>query len=198
MAKRVFPVLAAALARRLCFGSLVLCLGLGSLHAAMDLYVETAIDPSGQLRITTKRRREIVPKRESGQVRFDDARISPDGRAVGWLASYADAGGSSPLPLKLVVLFNGEQRSFTGSGLPISGWSFWAGGKQVAFKQETLHGGMGLRYELRDVATGELADKYDPDSNPASITKPPRWVVVVDSGGEPLTREGSDGPSRHR
>jgi hypothetical protein len=84
--------------------------------------------------------------------------------------------------LKLVILQNGEQRIYEGSGLPISHWCFWARGKQVAFKQEAEHGGMAAHYELHDVETGELADKYDPDASP-DVTKPPRWVVDLDSRG---------------
>ena len=148
--------------------------------AAGDIYVETVIDPSGQLRITTKRHREIVPKKDGDQTRFDDAQISPDGRAVGWLALYPNCCTTYPVALKLVVLVNGEQHTFTGTGLPIARWIYWGAGKQVAFEQETVHGGMGVHYELRDIETGELADKYDPDANPG---KPPRWVVVLDSRG---------------
>jgi len=150
---------------------------------AGDIYVETVIDPSGQLRIATKRHREIVPKKERDQTGFEDVQISPDGRAVGWLALYPNCCTSYPIPLKLVILLNGEERTYTGSGLPISRWCFWAGGKQVAFEQETVHGGMGVHYELRDIGTGALADKYDPDASPDSVTKPPRWVVVLDSRG---------------
>jgi hypothetical protein len=152
-------------------------------HAATELYVETAIDPSGQLRISTKHRREIVPKKEPEQTAFADAIISPDGRAVGWLALFPNCCATYPIALKLVILFNGESRTYTGNGLPISRWCFWGGGKQAAFEQETVHGGMGVHYELRDVATGELVDKYDPDANPEAVTKPPRWVVVLDSRG---------------
>lgn len=162
---------------------MVLFLGIELGVAATDFYVETAIDPSGQLRITTKHKREIVPKKDKDQTSFVDAQISPDGRAVGWLAMYPNCCTSYPLALKLVVLLNGEERTYTGSGLQISRWCFWAGGKQVAFEQETVHGGMGVRYELRDVATGELVDKYDPDANPDAITKPPKWVVVLDASG---------------
>jgi hypothetical protein len=162
---------------------MVIFLGLAAVAAAAaDLYVETVIDPSGQLHITTKRKREIVPRKETEQVSFDNAQISPDGRAVGWLALYPNCCTSYPIPLKLVILVNGRQRTFTGSGLPIGRWCFWAEGKQVAFEQETVHGGMGVHYELRDIETGELADKYDPDANP-TVTKPPRWVVVLDSKG---------------
>lgn len=170
----------ASLMRRAYLWVLALCLGLVSLYAATEIYVETVIDPSGQLHITTKHKREIAPKKEAEQVGFDKAQISPDGRAVGWLALYPNCCTSYPIPLKLVLLVNGGQRAFTGNGLPIWRWCFWAGGRQVAFEQETVHGGMSVHYELRDIATGGLADKYDPDVNPA-VTKPPRWVVALDS-----------------
>jgi len=176
------PVDRALLGRGTCIGAVLLYLcGLAPVFAASDIFVETVIDPSGQLRITTKHHREIVPKKEKDQTGFGDAQISPDGRAVGWLALYPNCCASYPVALKLVTLQNGEQRTYNGSGLPISRWCFWAGGKQLAFKQETEHGGMGVHYELREIETGELADKYDPDANPDSITKPPRWVVVLDS-----------------
>ncbi len=160
---------------------LILFLGLVSAAAAAEIYVETVIDPSSQLHIVTKRHREIVPPKEPEQVGFENAQISPDGRAVGWLALYPNCCASYPVALKLVVQTGDRRQIFPGSGLPISRWCFWAGGKQVAFEQETVQGGMGVHYELRDVETGELAAKYDPDSNPDTVTKPPRWVVVLDS-----------------
>ena len=169
--------------RQACVCVIILFVGLVPVFAATDIYVATLIDPSGQLHITTKRKREIVPKKEPEQTGFANAQISPDGRAVGWLALYPNCCASYPVALKLVILLNGEPRTYTGSGLPISRWCFWAGGKQVAFEQETVQGGMGVHYELRDIETGQLADKYDPDADPESITKPPRWVVVLDSKG---------------
>ena len=164
-----------------CAGAMVLCWGLAVASAGTDVYVETAIDPSGQLHIGTKHHREITPQKVRGQTAFRDARISPDGRAVGWLALFPSRYSSDPIPLQLVILVNEDQRSLTGSGMPIMRWCFWGSGKLVAFAQETLHGGAGVHYELRDIETGELADKYDPDANPDMVTKPPRWVVVVDS-----------------
>jgi len=171
----------ATLTRRTCAWAAVFLLGLAAVSPATDIYVETVIDPSGQLRISTKRKHEIVPKKEAEQVSFQNAQISPDGHVVGWLALFPNCCTSYPIPLKLVILANGTQRTLTGNGLPIWRWSFWADGKQVAFEQETVHGGMGVHYELRDVETGQLADSYDPDANPDVITKPPKWVVVLDS-----------------
>ncbi len=173
----------AALTRRLRVLAVILCLGMAPVSAATDIYVETVVDPSGQLRITTKHRKEIVPKKDVDQVSVEKVRISPDGRAVGWLALFPNCCTSYPIPLKLVILVNGEQRSFVGNGLPIWKWCFWDDGKQVAWEQETVHGGLGVHYELRNIATGELSGQYDPDSKPDAVTKPPRWVVALDSNG---------------
>lgn len=169
----------ATLRRTACLWAVTVLLGVVHAMAASDIYVETAIDPSGQLHISTKHRKEIVPAKDREQTRFENAQISADGHAVGWLALYPSASTSYPLALKLVVLQDGKPRTYAGNGLIISAWCFWAEGKQVAFAQETLHGGMSLHYELRDTETGDLADKYDPDANPDSVTKPPRWVVAL-------------------
>lgn len=166
-----------------CLSVLLLLLIQVSLSAATETYVATLIDSTGQLHITTKHKRQIVPKRDSDQTGFSDAKIAPDYHAVGWLALYPNCCTSYPIAMKLVVLTNGQQHDFAGSGLPISRWCFWMQGKQVAFEQETVHGSMGIHYELRDLETGELVDKYEPDANPSGITKPPKWVVVLDSNG---------------
>ena len=161
--------------------AVLLVLGQTLASAATDIYIETVIDPSGQLRISTKRRREIVPKKEPDQTGFRDVQISPDGHAVGWLALFQKSSTSDPEATQLVIQMGDSQHILAGNGLPILGWCFWGGAKQVAFKQETVHGGMAVHYELRDIETGQVTDKYDPDANPDSTTKPPKWVVVLDS-----------------
>jgi hypothetical protein len=102
-------------------------------------------------------------------------------KAVGWLALFPNSFAPDPVPLKLVVLVSAGERAYVGNGQPILRWCFFAGGKQVAMEQQSMHGGMGAHYELRNVATGELAEKYDPDAHPDAVTKPPRWVVELDS-----------------
>jgi hypothetical protein len=161
------------------FAIVMIVLGVAAAAPASDSYIAAAIDPSGQLYITTKRHREITPKKEGNQIGFARPEIAPDGRAVGWLALYSNPDTSYPIPLKLVVYDGGEQRAFKGSGLPIKRWCFEAGGRQVAFEQETVHGGIDAHYELRDVATGQLVEKFDPDRNADMAAKPPRWVVDV-------------------
>jgi hypothetical protein len=172
-----------ALARATYLCILILSLGQASSAGNNESYVATLIDPAGQLHITTKHKREILPKKDTDQTGFSNARISQDLRAVGWLALYPNCCTSYDVPLKLMVLLNGNMHAFVGSGLVISRWCFWGEGRQVAFEQETVHGGMGVHYELRGIETEALVDKYDPDANPNGITKPPKWVVVLDSNG---------------
>jgi len=162
------------------FAGAIVFLGLLLAPAAAETYVQAVVNPGGQLRILTKHRREIVPKKEPEQVGFDMVRISPDGHVVGWLALYPNCCTSYPIPLALVIYASGKLRAFTGSGLPVWRWRFEAEGKQVAFEQETVHGGLGIHYELHDVSTGRLLAKYDPDPNSGANSKPPKWVAELD------------------
>lgn len=159
----------------------MVALELAALAPSAEIYVATGIDPSGQLYIVTKRHREIMPKKEGKQVGFARVEIAPRGRSVGWLATYSSSETDYPVPLSLVVYADGGERSFSGTGLPIKRWCFEAEGTQVAFEQETVHGGADAHYELRDVATGQLVEKYDPDPNAEMAAKPPRWVADVNS-----------------
>ncbi|MGO9271919.1 MAG: hypothetical protein ACLQOO_16915 [Terriglobia bacterium] len=160
----------------------IVFLGLLSAPAAAETYVQATVDASGQLRILTKDRREIVPKKQPEQVAFDLPQISPDGHAVGWLEMYPNCCTSYPIPLALVIYASGKLRKFTGSGLPVWRWRFEAQGKQVALEQETVHGGMGVHYELHDVKTGRLLAKYDPpfrSADSADTEEPPQWVAEM-------------------
>jgi hypothetical protein len=146
------------------------------------MYVKAVVDSDGQLRILTEDGREIAPKKEPDQVAFEEAIVSPDGRAVGWLAEYPNCCTSYPIPLELVIYASGKLRKFTGSGLPVWQWCFQAGGKRVAFEQETVHGGMGVHYELRDVMSGRLVAEYDPPDTNSDVTRNvPSWVAELDS-----------------
>lgn len=69
-------------------------------------------------------------------------------------------------------------REITGNGLPIWQWVFTARGKRVAFGQETVHGGIGIPYELRNMETGHLVAEYSPGRDTRG--EPPRWVRDLD------------------
>ena len=145
-----------------------------------EIYASADIDDKGQLRIVTKDGREILPKKEDEQVGFSRPRVSDNGRSVGWLAEFQNSSTSYPIPLKLMILTNGGMQAFTGSGLPIWRWAFRDRGRRFAFEQETVHGGFGIHYELRDAATGRLIDEYSPAYGPDNRIIPnqrtPRWV----------------------
>jgi hypothetical protein len=157
-----------------------------SASPAAETYVQAVIDDAGQLRIVTKEGREIIPKKKKGQVGFDLAQISPEGRTVGWLELFPNCCTSYPIPLALVIYSSGRKRTFTGNGLPVWQWCFEAGGKRVAFEQETTHGSIGVHYELREVASGRLVASYDPPGGPDcesrdTATDVPKWVAELNS-----------------
>ena len=147
---------------------------------AAETYVAANVAADGQLRITTAAGKTIQPKKEREQVAFAQPLVSPDGTSVGWLAEFPNCCTSYPIALKLMVLTNGRLRSFTGIGLAFSKWGFQAKGTQFAFRQETVHGGLGIHYELHDITTGRLLAEYEPpvgaDNRPISPQNIPRWV----------------------
>jgi hypothetical protein len=152
---------------------------------AAEHYVKASVDAAGALRILTSDGRAIVPPKEPDQVGFDNVAISPDGSAVGWVAMFPNCCTSYPIPLKLLIYSNGKARAFTGTGLPVWQWRFTGGGKQVAFEQETVHGGLGVHYELRDIASGRKAAEWNPtigpDNQPLENQKLPPWASGLDA-----------------
>jgi len=163
--------------------------------AIAELYEKVQIDSNGQLHIVTTDNREILPsKRElqSGdkiekQVNFEQAAVSDDKTTVGWLAQYPNCCTSYPIPLELVIYRNGKTlRVFKGSELPIWIWKFEAKGAQVAFKQETVHGGGGVHFELREIISDRLVGSYNDEPTPNA----PAWVrdltpkIIIQPEGE--------------
>jgi hypothetical protein len=162
--------------------SLLLACAPGS--AAADTYTAAAVDSSGVLRIQRGNGAAIVVARDSAQVEFDRIAISKDGRCVGWLALYPNCCTSYPIPLHVRVIASGRLRTFGDGSLAISRWKFIADGRRIAFEQETVHGGFGVHYELRDVRSGRLVAQFDPptdrDGRPRSGHDVPAWVAELD------------------
>jgi hypothetical protein len=150
---------------------------------ADDSYVRATVELDGRLRIVTAGGRTIEPEKEPGQEAFAKPRIAPGGATVGWLAAYPNCCTSYPIPLKLVIQTDGKVRSYSGNGVPIWSWGFQMSGTQVAFGQETVHGGFSVHYELREVATGRLLaewePEYGPDNRELEDQDPPAWVAEL-------------------
>jgi hypothetical protein len=159
---------------------LAMVLSFASPGIAADTYLRTHVDEKGQLRIITRAGRTIVLEKDAEQVGFDQIQVSPDGRAVGWLALYPFCCTSYPIPLKLFIYFDGHLRSFTGQALPIFHWHFTMNGRRFAFEQETLHGSLNDHYELVDVATGRTVAEFTPAVDPSGQVLAnqvrPEWV----------------------
>lgn len=56
-------------------------------------------------------------------------------------------------------------------------WSFHNGAREVCYEQETVHGGSGVQYELREVATGRLLARFEPGQGGSR----PRWVEELEA-----------------
>ncbi|MCU0754555.1 MAG: hypothetical protein MUE46_05450 [Xanthomonadales bacterium] len=156
---------------------------------AAEQYRQATTDADGgvQLITTDGQRRRIPPEAAlpeiGAPVGVKQIRIAPDRRAVGWLVEYPNCCTSDPIPLTLVVHSDGTKRAYRGSGVPIWQWRFLADGQHVAFRQETVHGGTGLRFELHEVRSGKLLDAHDgpvgPDNQPLADADLPDWAAAI-------------------
>ena len=106
-------------------------------------------------------RRFVVPK-EKGQVAISEAQVAADGTA-GWLVEYNADGVSYPISGMLVLWRAGKIVQRFQSEQVFYSWSFYDGGKQVAYHDGPLHGETASHCELHDVATGRVIDKWDGD-----------------------------------
>jgi hypothetical protein len=171
-------------ARRLLRAGAILLLACGPGRAAADTYTVAAVDSSGSLRIQRGNGSAILVASDSSQVEFDRIVISNNGRSVGWLALYPNCCTSYPIPLHVAVFTNGRLRTFGDGSMVVWRWKFIAGGRRVAFEQETVHGGFGVHYELRDVRSKRLVARFDPptdrDGRPLPGHDVPAWVDELD------------------
>lgn len=152
--------------------------------AAGDRYVSAAVDPAGDLAVATGSGKTVVLRKQAEQVGFDQIIIADDRASVGWVVLQTNCCTSYPIPSRLVILSASRQRTFEGNGLPIWHWRFFDNGARFAFRQETVHGGLGIHYELRDVPSGRLLAEYSPEVGPDNQPLPnqtvPSWVAELD------------------
>ncbi len=72
---------------------------------------------------------------------------------------------------------DGRLRAFSPNELPIWYWSFRKGAREVCYEQETVHGGLAVQYELREVATGRLLAWFEPGRGGSK----PAWVEELEA-----------------
>ena len=141
------------------------------------------LDAQGRLRLTTSTGRIVLPPKDSEQVGFEQVAISPDHRAVGWVALYPNCCTTYPVPLKLIILTAGRADTLVGTGLPIWRWAFVADGRRVAFRQAPVHGSPSSHYELHEVSTGRLVSTFDPPSD--TVRDAPAWARALERSPPP-------------
>jgi len=156
--------------------TLSLALSAVALSHAADMYVGARWEADAVV-VTTRDHRQVVVAKDADQVGLDRVVVSSDHSAVGWLAMYPNCCTSYPIPLKLMVYSGGRLRVLSPNELPIWYWSFRNGAREVCYQQETVHGGFGVRYELREVATGKLLARFEPGHGGSK----PAWAKELDA-----------------
>jgi len=118
-----------------------------------------------------------IPKQE-GEVGCSEPIISDDRKSVGWVVDY-DTGLPSSSPASgMLVIYRIRGPVLRLGGMPIIWkWRFLAGGKQVAFYTNTVHFARSPHFELRDVQTGRLLEKW----NGPLDEKSPAWTDSLDN-----------------
>ena len=187
--------------------AMVVIIAAGSVGAARaqeqrgEVYAAAAVGSDGDLHLMTTNGREIVVAKsddkravETQQAYFEQPVLSNDRRAVGSRVFYPNCCTSYEIPLTLVVYADGRAHRFTGSDLPIFLWHFADDGAMVAFRQEPVHFGCLVHYELREIRSERLVDSADVpepcglEPNPQPV-KVPEWVNKL----EQFQRDASSG-----
>ena len=91
---------------------------------------------------------------------------------AGWLVEQIACCQPYPIPTLLVVYRSGKGLIRFGGEALIAEWHFLEDGAQVVFYSNSSHGDNAPHYELRDVETGRLIEKWDGHLN----EKAPAWT----------------------
>lgn len=141
-----------------------------------QIYRSIRIDKNGTLYIITGSGEEIRAPKSKGAVGSDEAKVSSDGRRVGWLALYPFPGltrgdyDPGPYEGSLVIYAGGKVVQRFETDQMFWDWHFWNGGAQVAFTTGPWHGGA-AQARLCDIVTGKTIATWIPDDG-----EPPEWA----------------------
>lgn len=136
------------------------------------------------LSIATEHASIKAPRTEEDQQSFDQARISPDQHAVGWLAEVSGCCQSYPLPLVLVLYRHGKVVFRFHEETAIWHWTFLDGGREVAYQWTFPHGFVPTYYTRRSTETGAVIARFacEIDEKNGKYLVPkriPAWVRAV-------------------
>jgi len=130
------------------------------------------VDENGAVHVFHTDGTEFKAPKEKGQESSESAQVGEGGHAAGWLATFQVCCQNYATPGTLIIYRPGKPLQRLGNGMLIEDWVFCADSKQVAFYTNTPHGNLNPRYELHDIETGRLLEKWvGPPTE-----KSPGWV----------------------
>jgi len=140
-------------------------------------------DDGKELVITQSDASKVSAPRLDDQDSFDTARVSTDGRYVGWLALYP-FGASYSEPLELVVLGQRQRlHRFRGYFGMVFRWCFWPKQSAVVYAFRFPHGQTDTGFELRRIDDERLLGRYaipfDAGKGSGTIRAAPAWVRCI-------------------
>lgn len=131
--------------------------------ASGEKYKSASVDQSGQLHILLDSGKEVLPNKIKGQVSFNNPKLSPDRRTIGWVVMYPDISSTgyegTPLAFNLVLYRAGRVLRTFATEPTLWDWEFQARGKRVAFSTGPTHGGA-TECILRDVDSGRTVARW--------------------------------------
>jgi hypothetical protein len=99
---------------------------------------------------------------DAGATGFENPKISPDGRLVGWLADFPPGCCESySVSLELVVMDVSRRLHVFSPPRAIVGWCFSKDSRAVVYSMAELHGPTDEQFELRSVEDGKLLKRFD-------------------------------------
>jgi hypothetical protein len=150
---------------------------------AQERYVSAVENQAHELVITTAAGRRVVlpkghdPLMKEDQEKFDQILISPDGRAVAWLAYYPNCCTSYPIP-RLVEVFSGGRRRTFEPAIVAWDWCFVDGSSKLAARSSTVHGTQNEILQLWDIASGALLEDFT-WMDGGKYPRAPAWVLAL-------------------
>jgi hypothetical protein len=135
--------------------------------------VAVAAGQDGAALITRADGKKTRVQKDRGQVGISAAHTASDG-TVGWLAEYSVEDVSYPIAGTLIIWRSGRTIRRFRTEQSFYTWTFYAGGKQVAYHVGPLHGEAKSHCELHDVESGRLIAVWDGDLESGSNR--PAWT----------------------
>lgn len=141
---------------------------------------ERVTDQGSAVTIVAHGHRIPAPRTEPDQQGSGQAKVSPDGRTVGWVAETGNCCTSYPLPTALVLYRHGKIVRRIPMVPPIFDWAFGPGPDEVVTQQEFPHGPEYLTFTRLRISDGRKIAEYTCNQDAPDPEPRPGWSRIVD------------------